>query len=76
LKCRTGIQQMEDQLRKIVEDCKNRYTSDNDYNENSSSKEKDDDFSNMDVFNTKFFMTSDSKSSNIQFWKNQNGNRY
>ncbi|XP_020280727.1 general odorant-binding protein 71 isoform X2 [Pseudomyrmex gracilis] len=76
LKCRSGVQQVNDQFRKIVRVCKKRSAGDDDYSDNSASS--DDSNSNessiMDMFDTKFF-TSDNSKSNTQSWKNQNNNR-
>lgn len=56
--------------------CKKRAT-DNDYNDDSSLNEDDnnDDSSSVNLFGTKFFMSSGSKSPNMQSWKDPNENR-
>ncbi|EZA54714.1 ObirObp59a [Ooceraea biroi] len=75
LKCRTGVQQADEQFRKIVQMCKKRYTNDDVYSDDSSSNdEESDDSLGVDVFDTKFFLSGDSRSSNAQSWKDQNNN--
>lgn len=78
LRCRTGVQQTDDQYQKIMQICKKRSTSgnDNDNNDSSSSEDEDgDDSSSVDLFGTKFFINGDSKFSNVQSWKESNQNR-
>nr|XP_012223956.1 PREDICTED: general odorant-binding protein 71 [Linepithema humile] len=80
LKCRSGIQQADDQFRKIVQVCKKRSSGDNSYSDDSSSSEYEDsseDSSNIDIFDTKFFLSGSggNKHSNSQSWKDQNNNR-
>lgn len=66
---------MNDQFRKIVRVCKKRSTGDDDYSDSTSSDDNDSNESSiMDMFDTKFF-TSDNSKSNTQSWKNQNNNR-
>ncbi|XP_011161522.2 odorant-binding protein 59a isoform X2 [Solenopsis invicta] len=80
LKCRTGIQQTDDQYRKIMQTCKKRFTTDDDddddYSNDSSSNENDDnDSSSVDLFGTRFFVSGGSKFSNMRSWKDPNENR-
>ncbi|XP_011707985.1 PREDICTED: general odorant-binding protein 71 isoform X2 [Wasmannia auropunctata] len=76
LKCRTGVQQANDQYRKIIQICKKRSMTDNDYSNNDSSNEDDDDDSlSVDLFGTKFLMNGGSKYSNMQSWKDPYENR-
>ncbi|XP_014467892.1 PREDICTED: uncharacterized protein LOC106740927 isoform X1 [Dinoponera quadriceps] len=69
LKCQTGIQQADDQFRKVVQICKKRHSGGN--NSDSSSNEDDDD---SDLLN-KFFMKGSDSSSNTQSWKHGNDQR-
>ncbi|KAL6254900.1 hypothetical protein P5V15_014241 [Pogonomyrmex californicus] len=74
LKCRTNIQQANDQYRKVIQICKKQSTTDNDYSDDFSSNEDDNnDFSSVDVFGTRFFIGG-SKFSNMQPWKDPNEN--
>ncbi|XP_012526812.1 odorant-binding protein 59a isoform X2 [Monomorium pharaonis] len=88
LKCRTGVQQTDDQYRKIMQICKKRSTTDDDdddddddgdddddnYSNSSTNKDDNDDSSNVDLFGTRFFISGGSKYSITQ-WKNANENR-
>ncbi|KAL6424927.1 hypothetical protein ACFW04_010062 [Cataglyphis niger] len=76
LKCRTGVQQT-DPFRKIVQVCKKRSMGDNNYNLESSSSEDDDndDFSGINTFDTKFFLSGGNKFYNVQSWDDSNSNR-
>jgi len=77
LKCKTGVHQANGQYQKIMQICKKRSTSDNDYSNNDSSSEDDDDKNDslsVDLFGTRFFMNDDNKFS-MQSWKEPNENR-
>ncbi|XP_024867819.1 general odorant-binding protein 71 isoform X1 [Temnothorax curvispinosus] len=77
LKCRTGVQQANNQYQKIIQICKKRSTSDDDYSNDSSSNEDEDsdDSSSVDLFGTRFSMNNGRTYYNRQSWKDPNENR-
>jgi len=76
LKCKTGVHQANDQYQKIMQICKKRSTTDNDYSNNDSSSEDDDkdDSLSVDLFGTRFFMNGGNKFF-MQSWNEPNENR-
>jgi len=76
LKCKTGVHQANDQYQKIMQMCKKRSTTDNDYSNDSSSEDDDDKngSSSVDLFGAMFFTNGGNKFS-MQSWKESNENR-
>ncbi|KAL0109235.1 hypothetical protein PUN28_014371 [Cardiocondyla obscurior] len=76
LKCRTNIQQSNNQYQKIMQLCKKRSTGDDDYSNDSSSNEDEnsDNFSSVDLFGTRFYVSNNGNKFNIQSWKDPNEN--
>ncbi|EFN82045.1 hypothetical protein EAI_09404 [Harpegnathos saltator] len=68
LRCKTGVQQADDQFRKVVQVCKKRHSGNNN-GDSSSSEDNDED---SDILN-KFFMKG--SDSNTQSWKYGNEQR-
>ncbi|XP_029168052.1 general odorant-binding protein 71 [Nylanderia fulva] len=77
LKCKTDAQQT-NQFKKIVQVCKKRITDDNNYNYDESSLSEEDDndeSSDINTFDTKFFLIGSNKFYNTHSWENSNDNR-